>query len=238
MRLDGVEIKVSFSRDQTANAVERLSLPPRPDHWQINFCEDVNPGVLGTPLLDLGLVLRARIRPDDDDDVTIKLRPCRGSQLLNRWVKETNRLKVEADWAGARHALAASHTEKRPKPIIPAVVAGQRPIRDLFTDQQLKFLADCAGATVNLDTLTVLPPVTAVRWKNVAAAPEELGLRAERWTVDELDFLELSVVAPVEEASAKQAAVGQFVESLGLDVPDEQETKTRQVIEHLVRISR
>jgi hypothetical protein len=235
MRLDGVEIKVSFSHEQTPRAVKELDLPSRPDSWQIHFCEDVNPGAPGTPLLDLGVILRARIRPDDDDDVTTKLRPCRGSQLTDRWVKETDKLKVEADWAGERHVLAASHTEKRPESVIPAVVARQRPFQDLFTDQQLEFLADCAGAAINLDALTVLPPVTAIRWKKVAVAPPELGLRAERWTVDDLDFLELSAVAPVEDAPAKQAAVLRFVGSLGLDIPDEQQPKTRQVMEHLVR---
>ena len=79
--------------------------------------------------------------------------------------------------------------------------------------------------------------MTAVRWKKVAVAPPELGLRAERWTVGDLDFLELSAVAPIEEAPDKQAAVLRFVRSLGLDVPDEQEPKTRQVMEHLVRAS-
>jgi hypothetical protein len=79
----------------------------------------------------------------------------------------------------------------------------------------------------------VLPPVTAVRWKKVAVAPPELGLRAERWTVDDLDFSELSAVAPVEDAPAKQAAVLRFVGSLGLDITDEQVPTTRQVMEHL-----
>ena len=34
MRLDGVEIKISFSREQTAEAVAQLDLPFRPDSWQ------------------------------------------------------------------------------------------------------------------------------------------------------------------------------------------------------------
>jgi hypothetical protein len=237
MRLDDVEIKISFTREQTPRAVQELALPARPDSWQIHFCEDVTPTVPSTPLLDLGVILRARIRPDDDDDFTVKLRPCRGSQLTDHWVKETDKLKVEADWAGDRHVLAASHTDKRPQALIPTVVAKQLPFKDLFTEQQLAFLVDCASVTINLDALTVLPPVTAVRWKNIAAAPQELGLRAERWTVADLDFLELSAVAPVEEAASKQDAIHHFLSSLGLEIPDEREPKTRQVMEHLVRIS-
>ena len=209
----------------------------RPDSWQIHFCEDLNPGAPGTPLLDLGVILRARIRPDDEDDVTVKVRPCQGSQLTDRWVRETEELKVEGDWAGDQQVLAASHTEKRPETVIPAVVAQQRPPSDLFTYHQLQFLTECAGVTINLDALTVLSPVTAVRWKKVAVSPPELGLRAERWTVGDLDFLELSAIAPVEDAPAKQAAIARFVRSLGLDIPDEQAPKTRQVMEHLVRAS-
>ena len=231
---DGVEIKVNFSRNETPTAVQQLQLPAQPQSWQIYFCEDVNPGAPATPLLDLNVILRARVRPDDDDDVTVKLRPCRSSQFSDRWLEMTKKLKIESDWAGDRRVLAASHTEKQQNSLIPAVVAKQRPPTDLFTVEQKDYLADCAGATINLNTLTVLPPVTAVRWKNVAVAPPELELRAERWTVDDLDFLELSAVAPVERAAAKQAAILEFVRSVGLPVSEDQETKTRQVMKHLV----
>jgi hypothetical protein len=238
MRLDGVEIKVSFSRDQTPTAVQALNLPSPPPPWRIYFCEDVNPGTPSTPLLDLNVIIRARVRPGDDDDLTIKLRPCRSSQLIDRWLEDTKKLKVEADWAPDRRVLAVSHTEKKQKSVISAVVSKQRPFIELFTKQQLDFLVDCAGATINLSTLTVLPPVTAIRWgKNVSVGPPELELRAERWTVDDLDFLELSAVEGVENAATKQAAILEFIDSLGLSVPEDQDPKTRQVMNHLVRAS-
>ena len=238
MRLDGVEIKVSFSHDQTPTAVTALNLPSPPPPWQIYFCEDVNPGISTTPLLDLNVIMRARVRPDDDDDLTIKLRPCRTSQFTDRWLEDTKKLKIEADWAGTRRVLAVSNTEEKQESVIPAVVAKRRPFIDLFTQQQLDFLVDCVGSVINLGTLTVLPPVTAVRWgKRVTVGPPELELRAERWTVDDLDFLELSAVAGVEKASAKQAAILEFINSLGLAVPEDQEPKTRQVMNHLVRAS-
>lgn len=88
MRLDRVEIKVSFDRETTSDAVEALGLPSRSEPWQVHFCEDVTVGTPDTPLLDLGVVLRARVRPDGDDDVTVKLRPCQGSQLPARWTEE------------------------------------------------------------------------------------------------------------------------------------------------------
>jgi hypothetical protein len=238
MRLDGVEIKVSFGSDQTGSAMRALSLSSSQPRWQIFFCEDVNPGVLpGTPLLDGGIVLRARLRSEDDADATVKLRPCRRSQLTDPWLTETDKLKVEADWAGQRKVLAASHTANRSKKVIADAGRGRRSVTDLFTKKQLQFLSDCAGLRVNLDTLTALPPVTAMRWQTVASAPPELSLRAERWTVGDLDFLELSIAVQIEQAPAKQAALTDFVGSLGLTVNPEQETKTRQVLNHLVRAS-
>jgi hypothetical protein len=80
----------------------------------------------------------------------------------------------------------------------------------------------------------MLPPVSAARWKTVDLAPPGLSLRAERWSVDTLDFLELSIAVPLDEAPGKQSALTDFVGSVGLHVDPDQETKTRQVIDHLV----
>jgi hypothetical protein len=244
MRFDGVEIKVTLGGRQTGPAVQALDLPTV-DPWQIWFWEDVTPGSgPGTPLLDLGVILRARDR-DGDDDATIKLRPCRRSQLTDHWLAaekgktgdgDTWEVKLEADWAGDRRLLAASHTCERPGAVIREAGSGDRPVAELVAPEQLDFLRDCAGTAINLATLTALPPVTATRWKKVAAAPAELGVRAERWTVGDLDFLEFSVVADLAEARRTQAALTDFVRSLPLpdDPGAKPESKTRQVLEHLV----
>jgi hypothetical protein len=57
-----------------------------------------------------------------------------------------------------------------------------------------------------------------------------------------LDFLELSAVVEagedtstvIQEAAIKQANMLAFVDSLGISVPQDQETKTRQVLNYLV----
>jgi len=141
---------------------------------------------------------------------------------------------VEADWAGEHRVLAGSLTADRPGDVITGVAEDGAGVRSLFLDDQVDFLRECCDARVNLDALTLLPPVTATRWKRVGAAPAELAVRAERWTVDDLDFLELSVVADPGDALRTQRALTGFVGSLGLTVPPVQETKTRQVLEHLV----
>jgi hypothetical protein len=243
MRFDGVEIKVTLGRDLTEQAVQELELPTE-DPWQIWFWEDVTPGDgPGAPLLDRGVILRARDKARGDDDATVKLRPCRRSQLTDRWLAATKgktqdgdkwELKLEADWSGDRRVLAASHSCERPGGVVREAGRGDRPVGDLFTPDQQTFIQDCSGTAINLATLTALPPVTATRWKEVAAAPPGLDVRAERWTVGDLDFLELSVVADLGEARRRQADLTAFVWSRGLPIGSQQQSKTRQVLEHLV----
>ena len=239
MRLDGVEIKATIAGDATPAAIRALGLPPGRPPWEIFFCEDVTDGLsAATPLLDAGVVLRARAKPGGKDDTTVKLRPCRRSQLSDRWLAAEKdddwELKVEADWAGDRRALAASLTADRRGGVVAAVSRGERPVADLFVDEQLGFLRDGATIGINLATLTVLPPVAATRWGSVDGTPDGLDLRAERWTVGDLDFLELSAVAPVDEAPATHRLLVGFVESLDVGAPPDQETKTRQVLRYLV----
>jgi hypothetical protein len=235
MRLDGVEIKANIAGERTQEALQSIGLPPGGPPWQIYFCEDVTAGLsVAMPLLEAGVILRARRKPGGKDDSTVKLRPCRRSQLSDHWLAakkgEGWELKVEADWAGERRSLATSFTADRSD----GVGRGEGAVKDLFVDDQLDFLRDCAPIRINLGTLSVLPPVTATRWGTVAAAPAPLKLRAERWTVGDLDFLELSTVAPVEEAVARQELLVGFVDSLDVGPLPDQENKTRQVLRQLV----
>lgn len=72
----------------------------------------------------------------------------------------------------------------------------------------------------------MLPSVTATRWDTVEGAPDELAVRAERWTVDHLDFLELSTIADLDEARSRQSALADYVHSLALAVDQDPASKT------------
>jgi len=244
MRLDGVEVKVSLDSDQTAEAVRALGLPEvKP--WKIFFIEDVTTGLCSaTPLLDQHLILRARQKTKGKDDVTVKLRPGRRSQLTDSWLATAktadggldSEFKVEEDWAGDRRMLAISLTAERPEGLVAAAAAGERAVRALLTDAQRRLIHEYPGNWVNLATLTMLPALSAMRWP-VFAVPEQggpaLNVRAERWTVGDLDFLELSIAVDVEAAQAAQAALITFVERKGLQ-PGTGEPKTTQVLQRLV----
>jgi hypothetical protein len=245
MRLDGVEVKVTLDGAETAEAVQALDLPVVAP-WQIFFVEDVTTGLSSsTPLLDEGLIIRARQKTEDDkDDVTVKLRPGRRSQLTNPWLETTKvkdggletELKVEEDWAGDHRTLSVSLTSERPDGLVETVAGGGRGVGDLLSSDQHRFLEQCAGARVNLDVLSVLPAVSARRWRSFSApgpGGSPLKVRAERWTVLDLDFLELSVVAEVKRAEESQAALTAFVDGLGLTLSDGG-AKTTQVLRVLV----
>lgn len=106
MRPKSIEIKATLVGADVERAVAALSLAVD-KQWRIAFCEDVTLGVVpSTPLLDIGIVLRVRGKSGTKGDSTVKLRPCRWSQLSERYFTDQkldgNELKIEADWAGPR----------------------------------------------------------------------------------------------------------------------------------------
>ena len=237
MRLDGVEIKVSLSDRQVARALEVLELGGNGQPRRIGFIEDTTVGV-ELPLFHQGVVLRVRQVEDGDDDSTVKLRPCRRSQLAESWLGAEKgdgwKLRVEEDWAGTRRALAASCVAGLPPRRIAAAWEGKEPVGRLFNGGQWRFLSDCAGMPINLDALTLLPPVEAARWKEVRVQDVE-DVAVEHWTIDELDFLELSIRKDtVEEAREAQAELERGIRALGLDRDDEHASKTERVLALLV----
>jgi hypothetical protein len=245
MRLDGVEVKVSLDSDQTAEAVRVLDLADVTP-WKISFVEDITTGLCSaTPLLDQHVIVRARQKTKGKDDVTVKFRPGRRSQLTDSWLATTkaadgdldSELKVEEDWAGERRVLSISLTAERPNGLVAAAAAGERDIRTLLTNDQRRLMDECAGTFVNLAALTMLPAVSAMRWPTFAApgpgGGPALDVRAERWTVHDLDFLELSIAVEVQAAQAAQEALIAFVEHNGLQ-PSAGEAKTTQVLQRLI----
>lgn len=244
MRLDGVEIKVSIAGEQTRDAVEALGLPAV-DPWHIFFLEDVTAGLVSsTPLLDQHLILRARQKSKGADDVTVKLRPGRRSQLGPRWLGMSktedghleSELKVEEDWAGERRSLAISLTAERPDGLVAALAAGDGGVSTLLTEDQQRFVEQCSGLRVDLDVLSPLPPVSAMRWPTFTVPGHggaDLEIRAERWTVLSLDFLELSISVGIDEAEDAQRALHDFVASKHLRAAVG-EAKTSQVMQVLV----
>jgi hypothetical protein len=245
MRLDSVEVKVTIAGEGVGAAVDALGLPADRPEWGVYFCEDVarltSPH---TPLLDAGVILRARVRSPRKGDVTVKLRPGRRSQLTRKWLDaedtDDTKFKIEADWAGQNKVLAVSYTADRLRDLISEVHGKTRSVSELLTDDQREFLAECADIHIKLDQLTLLGIISARRWDSLPAGPEALGIRAERWTLEgsagRLDFLELSIAPPVDVAGAQQVEFEKFVRDQGLVPEAAQVPKTSRVLRALAAL--
>jgi hypothetical protein len=232
VRLDGVEIKANIARDGVPDAIEALRLDDD-SSWRIWFYEDTSPG-LSLPLLEAGLAIRVRAKGDDDGDCTVKLRPCRRSQVTPEWLATTEsddlEVTVEEDRASDRRVLAVSAKRELGPAALDAVQASTHPPEGLLGADLVRFLADGASLRVNLAELTRLGPIEATRWKDVRAEGlAELGARAERWQVAGLDFLEVSLKVE-EDADRAQEELLAALAALGVALDAGQETKTRRVL--------
>jgi hypothetical protein len=236
--LFSAEIKVTLAGGVDA-ALAALGLDPGDGQQRrIGFLEDRQGGPATLPLLDAGVVLRVRENAGGDDDSTVKFRPCVPSQAGEPDPSDEN-VTVEEDWAGTRRVLAASCRADRPAGRVAAAWDGDEPLRRLFSGDQERYLAaGTLGAGIDLDELTLLPPIAATRWKGVTVGRVD-AVVAERWQVGDLDFLELSIrveaTAAVRDAERAKDALEAGVRDAGLRVPTEQETKTRTVLEFLTR---
>jgi hypothetical protein len=230
------EIKIGLSTN-VDDAVGVLGLG-KAENLEVWFLEADGQGSL-TPLLDMRVVLRARIGKHTNAS-TVKIRPGDRAQLNGRWTKgfkvdtEDFKYKVEADWAGSRHVLAASATaDFHTRHLIRALHGLTDPL-DAFTASQRLFLEECVHPPAPLSNLVPLGPIQASRWSTSLDGVDG-EVTAERWKVEGLDFMELSVRT---ESGADPAPVPQAFElavhSAGLSFQDIQQPKTQIVLEAMV----
>ena len=236
MRLDAVELKWNVAPDHVPATIERLGLGDNGSQREIFFAEDPGLDAVALPLLEGSVVLRVRSSPNGKRDSTVKLRPCRRSQLTDGWLDAPrggdDDAKLEADWVGDRKVLAASITAKPGSGSLDRVREGRAPVGTLFSAEQEAFLDTCADIRVNMDGLVLLGPIAATRWDPVDI--DGIEVVAERWRIGaELDFLELSIRTLPPEAIETQRAIDHGVHRLGIELDDRQATKTRLVLEHL-----
>jgi hypothetical protein len=177
-------------------------------------------------LFDVGLVLRARKVKGDVDDTTVKIRPVDPTRIPFDWMK-TEGFEVEMDRVGDRQVISAKLTAEQDGGEIDEAVAGERPLRKLFSADQERLIAEFGPQDVGWDALTPMGPIAVQKWKIRA---RKLGheVVVERWKLpDRSDLVELSIkVAPGEATVAADAFLA-FLEAMGLEVSGDQQTKTR-----------
>ena len=224
---DAIEIKATIPDHQIEEALNRYKLTLRNDEERYIYFFD-------TPKLDLleaGIIMRARRIVGDAHDSTVKFRPVEPSSVGEEWRKFPD-FKVEADASEKGLVKSASFSMPAEKGLIKRVAVGKRPIRELLTAEQKAFIEKTAGRKIAFDTLVVLGPLRANRWRF-----EDPGcpwpITAELWTrEDRQRMMEMSIKAPGVQAAAAVGGFMAFLAEVGAERDKEQQTKTRWALSY------
>lgn len=224
---DAIEIKATIPEAQIEAALQRYQLT------SVN-AEERTIYFFDTPALDLlqkGIIARVRRIPGGEHDCTLKVRPVEPDQVAAKW-REFPGFKIEADASEKGVIKSASFSMPVEKGLIKAVVAGEKPVKKLFTDEQCLFVEDMLKITIDFPGLSVLGPLHAYRWKfEDPACPWRIT--AELWRrEDGARLVEASIKAPIVQAAV---AIGGFMALLaeaGAERDKAQQTKTRWALEY------
>jgi hypothetical protein len=221
---DSVELKLTVPDEDRQSAAAALGVDPLDARIRQVYFFD-------TPELALdqsGVVVRARRTQGAPDDTVVKLRPVVPTALPAE-LRAHQDFVVEVDAMPGSYMCSGSFKGRAKNPVA-ETVAGRQPLRKLFSKEQRSFFAAHAPSGIELDDLSALGPVHALKLK---LSPEELGrkLAIELWLYpDGSRILELSTkCAPGEwfEAATKSR---DFLLGLGVDLSGEQATKTRAAL--------
>jgi hypothetical protein len=232
-RLDAVVITTVLTGLPADRAAVVLGLSGPGELRPVYYAEDLRAdGAL--PLLDAGVILRAR-RTLGGDDTTVELTPCDRARLTPPWLALTtdagHRFRIEEAWAGERKVLAAALTAAHDPGDLDDVVAGKDSPAVLFTDRHRRLLAECAAVEPDLDAVTVLGPVRVGTWRTVSW--EGFEVDAERWVLEPLDILELSVRVEPDAAPVAQEEFAAALSRHGIEGAAMSETVTQMILRQL-----
>jgi hypothetical protein len=227
---DTVELKLTVPDGSHRSAVVALGMDPLDANLRQVYFFDTQDLLLNRH----GVIVRARRAQGGQEDSVVKLRPVVPHELPTK-LRKLAGFGVEVDampggFVCSGRLKASVRTGK-----VKEAVAGERPIRSLFTKQQRAFLAEHAPVGVQIENLAVLGPITVLKLKFV---PGEYRRRlvAELWGYpDGSRILELSTKCEPAEAFEVAAKTRAFLTSRGIDLTGEQQTKTKTALEFFSR---
>lgn len=226
---DSVELKATVPESHQRSTVAALGMDPLDAQIrQVFFFE--------TPDLGLdkqGVVVRARRIQGKGADSVVKLRPVEPEHLSGD-LRRSAGFRVEVDALPGGFVCSGTMKGTLRSEDVKATVAGERPIRKLFSKEQRAFYAAHVDG-IALDDLTVLGPITVLK---LPFTPEDFGRKvvAEMWFYpDGSRILELSTRTLTSEAFQVAAEMRAFLGGHGVDISGVQETKTRKALEFFAR---
>jgi hypothetical protein len=227
---DSVELKLTVPDSRHRSTIAGLGMDPLDSQVRLVAFFD-------TPDLALnreGLVVRARRIQGRGDDSVIKLRPVRPHDVP-RHLRQTPGMVVELDAMPGGYVVSATLKERLGTTDVKRCLAGERPIRKLFSKSQRAFFRTHAPEGIELDALSVLGPIYVLK---LAFVPRGFRrkLVAEMWLYpDGSRILELSTKCGPAEMFQVAAEARAFLGRNGVDLFGEQQTKTRAALEYFSR---
>ena len=223
---DSIELKLTLPASSYRSAATSLAIDPLDAQIRQVFFFD-------TPDLALdraGVVVRARRIQKRDSDSTVKLRPVIPSEVPERF-RASPRFSVEVDAMPGGYVCSGSMKHTLPPTAVLPSTTGERPLRKLFSKEQRAFLAACAPEGPSMDELSVLGPILVLKLK---LNPEGFSRRlvVEMWLYpDGSRVVELSTKCLPGQGLGVATEARRFLESRGIALSGEQQTKTRTALE-------
>jgi hypothetical protein len=226
-----VELKLTVPDDARYKTLQSLEVDPlEAEIRQVMFFD--------TPDLALnqaGVVVRARRVQVKGGDTVIKLRPVVPDNLPAD-IRNLPNVGVEVDAMPGGYICSASYKGQTTDSNIKAVIAGQLPIRKLFSKEQRAFYAEHAPAGLSMDSLALLGPITIFKLKfNPKGFSRKMV--AELWNYPNGQrLLELSTKCATNETFQVVAETRAFLHSHGIDTGGVQQTKTKTALDYYSKL--
>jgi hypothetical protein len=227
---DSMELKLTIPELHQRSALKALGIDPLDAQIRQVYFFD-------TPDLALqrtGLAVRARRVQRKGDDTVVKLRPVVPGQLPED-LRESPDFNVEVDAMPGGFVCSGSFKGVVRQGGVAEAMAGDRPIRKLFSKAQRDFYAANAPEGVALDDLAILGPIFVLKAKWTPAGYDR-KLVAEMWLYpDNSHILELSTRCTTDQAFQVAAEARAFLADRGVELSGEQQTKTKTALEFFTR---
>ena len=229
---DSVELKLTVPESDHRSTVAGFGLDPLDAQIRQIFFFD-------TPDLALdkqGVVVRARRIQGKGDDSAVKLRPVVPSELPDD-LRRSAAFRVEVDALPGGYVCSAALKGTLRPTDVKSAIAGELPIRKLFSKEQRAFFAAHVQEGIGLDDLSILGPIFVLKLRFTLS---ELDRRfvAEMWLYpDGSRVLELSTRCGTSEAFQVAAEARSYLTMHGIDLSGEQQTKTRKALEYFAGVA-
>jgi hypothetical protein len=222
-----IELKSSVPMPEHRAALSSIGLDPvEAEPRQVYFFDTADQA-----LNRAGLIVRARRRQGGRADTVIKLRPVNPA-TIDAELKQSDAFKVEVDaMPDGSFVCSASYKGEATGEEVREVADGTRPLRSLFSEEQLEFYDSHAPKGIDLGSLLVQGPIFLLRAKH---KPKEYkrGITVEMWLwPDGKHILEISTKCLPAEAFQVGLEFRDFLRTHGIDLGVKQETKTKTAMQ-------